>query len=193
MFGNSLLVAPKVWPYVDAYAVTLPKGDWYEYWTGNRLEGGKTIKVDPPLDTLPVYVRAGSILTQQPLTQYVGEAPRGPLELRVYPGPQCGGDLYMDDGNTLAYQKGASLKMHFTCTAEPASIQVDMSAPQGPYQPWFKDFQVSIYGLTGKASSVELDGKTVSSWKQNQGVVAISGITRTASPHTLRLNLVAAK
>ena len=187
MFGGSLLVAPKVWPYVDPYSVTLPKGDWYEYWTGNRVEGGKIISVDPPLDMLPVYVRAGAILTQQPVIQYVGEAPQGSLELRVYPGPQCSGDLYMDDGNTLAYQHGENLRAHFTCSAASGSVQVEISAPQGPYQPWFKDLQVSIYGVTGKPSSVELDGKPISTWKQEANAVSISGIPWSAQAHTVGL------
>lgn len=176
MFGASLLVAPKVWPFADPYSVALPKGDWYDYWTGARLEGGKNISVDPPLDLLPVYVRAGAILTQQPVIQFVGETPQGPLELRVYPGPQCGGDLYTDDGNTLAYQRGENLRMHFSCTAAPGSVQVDISAAQGPYQPWFKNLQVSIYGVGGKPSRVELDGQPISSWSQEANAVTISGI-----------------
>ena len=191
MFGNSLLVAPKVWPFVDPYNVTLPEGEWYDYWTGNRLAGGKTISVDPPLDTLPVYVRAGTILTQQPSIQYVGEDPQGPLELRVYPGPQCAGDLYMDDGNSLNYQHGENLRVHFTCNATSNSIQVDISAPQGPYQPWVKDLQVSIYGLTGKPSGADLDGKPVASWKQEGNVVSITGIPWSGSAHTVRVNLAA--
>ena len=189
MFGNSLLVAPKVWPYVDPYSVTLPKGDWYEYWTGNRVEGGKIVSVDPPLDTLPVYVRAGAILTQQPVIQHVGETPQGPLELRVYPGPQCAGDLYMDDGNTLAYQHGENLRVHFACSATPASVQVDISAPQGPFQPWFKDLQISIYGVAGKPLNVELDGKPISTWSQEASMVSIGGIPWSASAQTIRVKM----
>ncbi len=191
MFGSNLLVAPKVWDFVDAYSVTLPKGDWYDYWTGSRLEGGKTAKVDPPLDTLPVYVRAGTILPQQPVVQYVGETPQGPLELRVYPGPQCSGDLYMDDGNTLAYQHGESLRVHFTCSATSSSVQVDVSAPQGPYQPWFKDLQVAVYGVNGKPSSVDLDGKPISTWSQEATAISISRIPWSARAHTVRVNLTA--
>src|SRR5258707_8772932 len=83
MFGSSLLVAPKVWPFVDAFSITLPKGDWYDYRSGTRIDGGKAVMADPPLDTLPVFVGAGSILTEEPLIQHVGEIPRGPLQLRA--------------------------------------------------------------------------------------------------------------
>ena len=87
--------------------VSLPKGEWFNYWTGEKIPGGRPVPVNPPVDTLPVYVRVGTILPQQPVVQNVDEAPQGPLELRVYPGPDCHGDLYQDDGNTFAYQKGS--------------------------------------------------------------------------------------
>ncbi|HWZ82421.1 MAG TPA: glycoside hydrolase family 31 protein [Terriglobales bacterium] len=189
MFGSGLLVAPKVWPFLDPYFVTLPQGDWYDFWTGTRVMGEKKFAVDPPLDTLPVYVRAGTILPQQPLIQHVGETPQGPLELRVYPGPQCAGDLYMDDGNTLAYQRGEMLRMHFTCSMEANSLRIDVAAAEGRYQPWFKDLQVSVFGISGKPSSVEVDGKPTSSWNQKAGPVSISGIPWSASAHTVRVNL----
>jgi len=189
MFGGGLLVAPKMWPFVDPYNVTLPKGNWYDYWTGATVEGGRSLSVNPPLDTLPVYVRAGTILPQQPVVQYVGEAPQGPLELRVYPGPNCAGDLYMDDGNTLAYQRGDTLRLHFACSVTAGSIEVSIAGAQGPYQPWFKGLEVSVYGVTGKPSSVEMDGKALTSWKQDAGVVVVSGIPWTGSPHSIRLNV----
>jgi alpha-glucosidase len=188
MFGSSLLVAPKVWPFTDAYTITLPKADWYDYWTGNRVEGGKALQVDPPLDTLPVYVRAGSILPQQPLIQHVGETPSGPLELRVYPGPQCSGDLYLDDGDTLAYQHGESLRVHFSCSVSPSGVQIDVAAAQGPYQPWFKDLQIVVYGVTVKPSSVELDGKPIATWSQVTNAASLSGIPWTGQAHTIRVN-----
>jgi len=191
MFGGNLLVAPKVWPFTDAYTVTLPKGDWYDYWTGNRVDGGKALQVDPPLDTLPVYVRAGSILPQQPLIQHVGETPSGPLELRVYPGPQCSGDLYMDDGDTLAYQHGESLRVHFTCSVSTSGIQIEVGAAQGPYQPWFKDLQIVVYGVTVKPSSVELDGKPTSTWSHVTNTASLTGIPWTGQAHTIRVNLSA--
>jgi alpha-glucosidase len=193
MFGDSLLVAPKVWPFLDPYHVTLPKGEWFDYWTGNRVEGGKIITVDPPLDTLPVYVRGGAILPQQPVIQHVGEAPQGPLELRVYPGPQCAGNLYMDDGNTLAYQKSESLRMHFTCTATPNSVQIEVAAPQGPYQPWFKDMQIAVYGLSSKPASIDMDGKPLSRWRYEGNAVSISGIPFSATAKTIRLTMTGGK
>src|SRR5712691_11579500 len=168
MFGDSLLVAPRIWEFVTAYDVALPEGDWYNYWTGEKIPGGKVINVDPQLDTLPVYVRAGTIFPQQPVVQNVDESPRGPLELRVYAGPDCSGDLYADDGNTLAYQRGQFLRVHFTCEATPDHLDVKMSAPEGPYRPWFKDMQVVVYGGNALVRELTVDAKRVTGWRSEE-------------------------
>jgi len=187
MFGDSLLVAPKTWEFVTAYDVALPKGDWYNYWTGEKIPGGKVIHVDPPLDTLPVYVRAGTILPQQPVVQNVDESPRGPLELRVYAGPDCHGDLYADDGNTLAYQRGQFLRVHFTCEATPDHLDVKMSAPQGPYRSWFKDMQVVVYGGNALVRELTVDGKRVSGWKAEGAAITLPSLAWSVTAHNVRL------
>jgi alpha-glucosidase len=189
MFGSGLLVAPKVWPFVGPYDVPLPKGDWFNYWTGEKLAGGRTIQVDPPVDTLPVYVRAGTIVPQQPVVQNVDEVPKGALELRVYPGPDCHGDLYLDDGNTLAYQKGEFLRVHFTCEAAPDHVNVRMSAAEGPYHPWFKDVQLTVYGAD-KVRDIVLDGKPVKNWKAGAEAVTLEGFPWTSAAHDVQVRYI---
>jgi alpha-glucosidase len=184
MFGDGLLVAPKVYEFDEPYEVSLPKGDWFNYWTGEKLSGGQKIKVDPPLDTLPVYVRAGTILPQQPVVQYVGETPQGPLELRVYPGPNCRGGLYQDDGNTLAYQGGDFMRLHFTCEAAGDHLQVKLSAPEGPFSPWFKEVQLIAYGAPN-VRSISVDGKTIENWKPEADSLTLPPLAWARKEHTV--------
>ena len=188
MFGNSFLVAPKVWEFAAPYDVVLPKGDWYNYWTGERVAGGGKVKVDPPLDTLPVYIRGGSIIPQQPVVQYVEEPPQGPLELRVYPGPDCRGELYADDANTLQYQRGQFMRAEFTCELAPDHLDVEISAPEGPYQPWFKDAQILAYGLPGKIREVSVDGKLISKWEFDGGAVRLPEFPLAQFSHLVRIS-----
>ena len=102
LFGPDLLVAPAPFPdELDAYSIRFPPGNWYDFWTGEALrrsdakpdaEGEpqtKPLTVTPELAVLPVYVRGGSIVPMQPLTQSTMEVPKGPLTLRVYPGNHC--------------------------------------------------------------------------------------------------------
>ena len=197
MFGRSLLVAPKVWPFVGNFDVMLPGGEWFNYWTGERVPpapprtqdgvtGGQLVHVEDKLEKLPVYVRAGTILPQQPVVQNVDETPKGPLELRVYPGPNCGGELYMDDGNTFAFQKGEFLRVHFTCEAASSGVKVHISAADGPYRPWFQQLQVTVYG-NDKVNEVSLDGHTATGWKAGAGAVTLSAVPWTGAAHDVEV------
>jgi alpha-glucosidase (family GH31 glycosyl hydrolase) len=86
--------------------VYLPAGtDWYNYWTHERVHGGQTVAVDAPIDKLPLFVRAGSIL---PLGSAVNstEDKQAIAKVQIWPGANADFDLYQDDGRTYAYEKG---------------------------------------------------------------------------------------
>jgi alpha-glucosidase len=161
MFGSGLLVAPKLTEYVGSYEVRLPKGTWYDFWTGEPVQG-QLQKLDPPLDVLPVFVRSGTILPEAPVVQNVDEVPQGPLELGVYPGPGCSGSLYQDDGNTIAYTRGAFLRVQFTCDVQSDSLRVNLSKSEGTYKPWWNTLKIVVYGATGAPKGILVNGKTIS-------------------------------
>jgi alpha-D-xyloside xylohydrolase len=106
MYGPAFLVAPVTEQGATQRTVYLPAGcDWYNYWTNERLHGGQTIVVDAPIDTLPLFVRAGSIV---PLGSEVGSAqqPQTIASVRVYSGANSSFTLFQDDGKTYGYEKG---------------------------------------------------------------------------------------
>ena len=106
MFGPALLVAPVVEQGATTREVYLPAGtDWYNYWTNEKLHGGQTVTVKAPIDTIPLFVRAGSIL---PLGAPVESthAKQAIAKVKVYPGADGQFTLYNDDGVTYAYEKG---------------------------------------------------------------------------------------
>ena len=177
LFGRNLLVAPPVYPEKpDTYSVELPSVSWYNYWTGEKIDGGiwsdgapalndpgfigRKIMIKPQLDILPVFVREGSILPLQPLVQSTSEVPKGPLSLRVYPGKDCKGALYLDDGLSFMYKRGDFLRMDFTCSEKPDGIVIHIGSHQGNYVPWWKDVQVEVYGSTASARKASLAGST---------------------------------
>ena len=106
MYGPAFLVAPVTDQGATRRAVYLPAGcDWYNYWTNERLHGGQTIMADAPIETLPLFVRAGSIV---PLGSEV-ESTRQPqtiASVRVYPGANGDFTLFQDDGTTYKYANG---------------------------------------------------------------------------------------
>jgi alpha-glucosidase (family GH31 glycosyl hydrolase) len=89
-------------------AVYLPAGcDWYNYWTNTRYKGGQTITVEAPIDTLPLFVRAGSIVPLGAAVQSTHES-QSIASLRIYPGADADFTLYSDDGTTYSYEQGAN-------------------------------------------------------------------------------------
>jgi len=184
LLGADLLVAPP--PFADRlddYTVSYPPGDWYDFWTGQKMEHaspgpnivqiadaiaeGKTLPdpsgppaIHPEIETLPVYVRGGSILPLQPVVQSTEQTPIGPLELRVYPGEHCSGSLYLDDGHTFRYQHGEFLRQSFTCQAGGNSVVVGFGERQGSYSPWWKNIEVVIYGWPSSQAEAKLAGAT---------------------------------
>lgn len=85
----------------------LPSGsDWFDFWTNERFQGGRRVSRQAPLDVLPLYVRAGSIVPMGPVVQYATEAPDAPYEIRIYPGANARFTIYEDDNETYAYERG---------------------------------------------------------------------------------------
>jgi len=137
MIGDDLLVAPILRPEVTERLVYLPKGDWYDYWTNKKYVGGTMIRSVAPLETVPMFVRAGAIISMGPEMNYVGEKLFDPLTFAIYPDEKgsAATSLYEDDGISPAYKKGAYRRTKITVSREPTGIQVALGAPDGSYNP----------------------------------------------------------
>ena len=106
LWGKSMLVAPVIEKGATSRRIYLPPATWYDFWTGERLEGGREIDRPVDLETLPLYVRAGSILPFGPVKQYVDEKVDAPLMLSIFPGADASFLLYEDDGISFHYRSG---------------------------------------------------------------------------------------
>jgi alpha-glucosidase len=185
LFGHDLLVAPSPYPErLDSYTALLPSTGWYDYWTGEKIakhmlqDGTGTdatpVTIEPKLEILPVYVRQGAILPVQPLVQSTNEVPRGPLTLRVYPGQDCHGSLYEDDGASFAYERGDYLRMDFTCMQTAAGLVLHVGRHVGTHAAWWKDLRIEVYGsasapkimtaVTGREVRANYDGLRHMAW-----------------------------
>jgi alpha-glucosidase (family GH31 glycosyl hydrolase) len=111
LWGRDLLVAPVTEKGATSRQLYLPRGQWYDFWTEERVEGGREISRPVDLATMPLYARAGTILPLGPVKQYTGEPVDGPLTLVIYPGADGEFTLYEDDGATFSYQRGKWTKI----------------------------------------------------------------------------------
>jgi alpha-D-xyloside xylohydrolase len=108
MFGPSILVSPVLKQDATHRPVYLPASPvWYDFWSGAPSRGGSEIDANAPLNRIPLYVRAGSILPLGPEIEYAEQKPADPIELRVYRGADGAFDLYEDEGDNYNYEKGA--------------------------------------------------------------------------------------
>jgi alpha-glucosidase len=171
LFGDALMAAPVGRPGQRSRRVYLPGGTWYDFWTGERLKGEVTASA--PLERMPLYVRAGSVLPMGPVMQHTGEWPPETLRLHVYPG---NGEswLYEDDGHSMAFQSGEFQITRFTCEAAGKTFTVRREA-EGPFHPGYEQFEIEIHGLEAAPQQVRVDGSPVET--------AFDPETRTARLH----------
>ena len=166
--GGKLLVAGSPKPESPAtYKACLPAGGWYDYWTGAAVSGQaaadrnmELLDLTPVPDVLPVFVRAGTVLPRQPLVQSLSQRPGGPLELHVYPGQGCDGEVYDDDGHSMGFTRGEFSRQKISCAGNANGLTtLRIGKREGKFAPWWKDVQVVIHGKTRYGAS--LDGKSL--------------------------------
>ena len=111
MFGPALMPCPVSEYGARSREVYFPEGDWYDFYSGARLSGGRSLTVDAPYERMPLYVRAGSIIPFGPEMQWSDEKPAEEIRLYVYAGADAEFTLYEDDGLTFAYEDGACARI----------------------------------------------------------------------------------
>ncbi|HEY9858749.1 MAG TPA: DUF5110 domain-containing protein, partial [Candidatus Obscuribacterales bacterium] len=146
LLGPSLMAAPVYRPGVEHRAVYLPAGTWYDWWSGEKFEGPIHILADAPLERMPLYVAAGSIIPMAPVMQYVNERSLDKLRLRIWPGT---GEwtYYEDDGHTFEYRDGASATTHYRVFPAGQQTVVEVAARQGNWTPSDREVIVELVGV----------------------------------------------
>jgi alpha-D-xyloside xylohydrolase len=166
MFGPAFLVNPVTEPMYGSNnaqntktrPVYLPgPAKWYNFWTGELLEGGRSINAEAPLSLLPLYVRAGSIIPMGPYLQYATEKAEDPIEIRIYPGASADFVLYEDENDGYNYEKGIYSTISFKWND--AIKQLTIGKRQGSYPGMVPNRTFNIVVVTkGKGTGTEVTG-----------------------------------
>ncbi|MFI6848917.1 TIM-barrel domain-containing protein [Kitasatospora sp. NPDC050467] len=166
MAGDSFLVAPVVSDTSTRDGIYLPAGNWTDYWTGKVYNGpGWLNGYSAPLDTLPLFVKAGGVVPMWPQMNYTGEKPVSTLTYDVYARGNSSFDLYEDDGTTRAYQSGAYARQRVDVTAPAAGtgdVTLSVGASTGSYagKPASRGYEFTVHSATAPAS-VKAGGTTL--------------------------------
>jgi alpha-glucosidase/alpha-D-xyloside xylohydrolase len=124
MFGDSLLVAPVLEPNARERKVYLPNGVWWDFWTGERVQGGQIFTRWLDLDTIPVYVKAGTVLPTGPVKQFAIEPSTEPVKFTIYPGTDGQISFYEDDGQSFAYEQGEFTRIELKWTEASRTLSI---------------------------------------------------------------------
>lgn len=167
-FGDNLLICPVVEPEVVGRNVYLPKGDWYHYFTNELFEGGQEVWVETPLDSMPIFVKAGTVLPHFPVMQYVGEKEIEVLTLHLYyTKGECSSKLYQDHGDNLAYQQGIYSIKDFSVKGKANALELTQEK-EGLYNSSYKFYNIVVHGLPFKPSKVVNDDGDKIAFKQEK-------------------------
>ncbi len=164
MFGEYLLVSPVVEQGQTVKHLYLPQGRWIGYFDGKAYEGGHDIAL--PVDAngwgdIPLFIREGAIIPQQPAMDYVGEKPVTSLDVMVFPSDQeTRFEVYDDDGKTYGYENGDYFLQPLTVQRANGVVSFHATAASGRYKAALKDYVLAIHG--GAASAVSNNGKAMS-------------------------------
>lgn len=164
MFGKAFLVAPITESGVAQRDVYLPKStNWYDFYSGKRIEGGQTVQADASLDRIPLFVKAGSIVPMGSVVQHSAQDLNHELEIRIYEGADGEFTLYEDEGDSYNYEKGQFSTIQFTW--DDAKKELTISERKGSFQGMIADRTFKIVRINQAESTVQTDisykGKTV--------------------------------
>jgi alpha-glucosidase (family GH31 glycosyl hydrolase) len=161
LWGRDLLVAPVVDKGATSRRLYLPRGAWFDFWTEERVEGGREIDRAVDLATTPLYVRAGAILPMGPVKQYTSEIVAAPLSVTVYPGADGSFELFEDDGTSFEYRRGAWMGITFLWSDRDRRLSLALTPGSRMRAPIVREVEVRLAGQKA-ATSVKFSGRPLS-------------------------------
>lgn len=160
LWGRDVLVSPVVEKGATSRRLYLPRGDWFDFWTEERLEGGREVDRAVDLETMPLHVRAGAVLPIGPVKQYADERIDAPLSLVVYPGADGTSALYEDDGRTFAYRKGAWMRLEMAWRDRDRALELRLGRGSRMLTPAKRTLEIRVAGEPA-SRTVVFEGRPV--------------------------------
>ena len=141
--------------------VYLPRGDWFDFWTEEKVAGGREVVRNVDLSIMPLYVRAGALIPLGPIKQYTEEKVDGPLSLQIYPGANGDFEVYEDDGKSFDFRRGAWTGIRFEWNDKSRRLSVRLAPGSRMRSPASREINVRL--VPGKETkSIVFRGRAVS-------------------------------
>jgi len=154
LWGRDMLVAPVVEKGATSRRLYLPRGAWHDFWTEERVQGGREIDRPVDLATMPLYMRAGAVLPMGPVKQYADEPSDEPVTLVVYPGADGTSMLYEDDGISFDHRSGEWMRISMSWRDGPRRLALQLTPGSRMLPPSSRRFTVRVAGSSAARSVV---------------------------------------
>ncbi len=163
-YGDKILICPVMQPGQTSRKVYLPKGKWYNFWTNEMADGGQEVMVPTPLETIPIFIKAGSIIPEYPVMQYIGEKEIEEVKLNIYYSDyEVNSFLFEDYGETFAYEQDIYLEKKFVVKGDAKTLTIQQSM-EGLYTPRYEGYHFNLLGLPFKPGKIVADGKEIANF-----------------------------
>jgi alpha-glucosidase len=160
-YGDKLLICPVLEQGAISRKVYLPKGTWYNFWTNEVLIGENEYTVEAKIDSMPIFVRAGSVIPEYPVMQYVDEKAITEVALNIYHSDyEVNSYMYEDHGDTFAYEQDIYLEKRFTVKGDTAQLKV-IQRSDGLYTPNYELYACNVAGLEFQVKKITVDNKEI--------------------------------
>ncbi|MGF1555331.1 glycoside hydrolase family 31 protein [Paucihalobacter sp.] len=161
VFGEQILVCPILEPNAKGRRMYVPKGKWYNYWTKERVKGGKEMWVEADIDRMPIFIKEGAIIPVYPVMQYVDEKPIDELTLSIfYKEGREDSQLFDDAHDGYDYIKGRYSLRTFKLTGRPNELIIQQHK-EGKYITTYETFMLNIHGLPFKIKEIQIDNMKI--------------------------------
>ena len=160
LWGTDILVAPVVEKGATTRRLYLPRGAWYDFWTEERVQGGREIDRPVDLATMPIYVRAGAVIPLGPIKQYADQPSEEPLTLVVHPGASAVSTLYDDDGISFNHRQGEFMRIQMDWQDAQRRLTLRLAPGSRMLPPGTRRFAVRLAGSTA-TRAVSFSGSPV--------------------------------
>ncbi|MDZ7319623.1 MAG: DUF5110 domain-containing protein, partial [candidate division KSB1 bacterium] len=162
LFGNDLLVAPIYQEHQTARTVYFPSGDWYDFWTDEKISGPVEKLVSAPIEKIPLFVKAGAIVPMTETQQYVGEKKLDPLILHIYPKVgACENSFYEDDGLSYDFETGGYCQTSYQLVTDTKKIVMTTMPRKGRFTPADRSYRVHFHAISTTPRKVQLNQRSL--------------------------------
>jgi alpha-glucosidase len=162
IFGEQILACPVLEPNAKGRRMYVPRGNWYDYWTDEIVKGGKEMWVDSDIDSMPIFIKEGTVIPKYPIQQYVGEKNIDEITLEIYykKGKESS-ELYSDANDGFDYKKGRYSLRTFKLTGRTKELIINQHK-EGKFITPYETFKIKVHGLPFEIGEIQIDNEKIS-------------------------------